>query len=916
MCKGRCCIKTLVITNDYATQLTLEEVLHSRAHDITLCGTTASAWQVCQNHWFTLIILDLLMPPEDTKRFCECARSLPEGERIQIIGLSGSAFGADVAAALEWGVNDYLARPLDLKLLRVRLGISEQHAHDLEARREAELNLRQREKRFRALIENSLDGVVLLNAQGRAVYASPGFTRVLGYGLDEFIGTDAFDLVHPEDLPSTRAVFEGLLQCSGKSLTLQARAMHKNGSWRWMDAIACNMLNEPAVRAVVVNFRDITERKIAEETLVRSEARYRNLVETSNDLIWSVDASARWTFLNRNATRAILGYDPEELLGRPFTDLQTPAQMQKDLQVFKRIKDGNKYFNYETVFLRKDGVPVNLVFNAIAFRDLAGNVIGTTGTASDITQRKAAEDALRQSEARLRLAMNAAEMGSWTLELATGQLTWDENNFALYGVDPQSLTPSIDVVMSRVRPEDQPELLRSLQEGLRTGLMFTSEFRVTIPGGGMRWLAAFCRAVRDENGIPVRVYGINMDISERKQREEERRKLEAQVQHVQRLESLGVLAGGIAHDFNNLLVGILGGASLALLDLPADSLAREHLEHIKEAGLRATELTRQMMSYSGKGRFIAEPLQLNTLIESMGDLLRASISKKATLNFQLGADVPLIQADEAQIRQVVLNLVTNAADAIGENSGCITLRTGAAQADQRQLSQYLFGERGAQTSFAFLNVSDNGCGIDEATRARIFDPFFTTKSTGRGLGLATVLGILRGHHAGIQVHSEPGKGSSFHILFPKFVPEPASVSAQPVLGRGLHGKGMVLVVDDEEVMRRVVTLTLERLGFSVLTARDGKEGVELFSRHAAETLLVILDVNMPLLSGDEAFKAMRLIRPDVRVLLTSGYDQPASLETGAESGLAGFLQKPFRIETLIEKVGEALAEKKVLSSGS
>lgn len=833
-------------------------------------------------------------------------RSLPEGERIQILGLSGSAFVADIAAALEWGVNDYLARPLDMRLLRVRLSMSEQHAQDLEARRDAELALKQREQRFRALIENSSDGVALLNAQGRAVYATPAFTRMLGYGLDEFIGTDAFDLVHPEDVAATRALFDALLTSSGKSINIQARVLHKNGSWRWIDSIARNMLNEPAVRAVVVNFRDITERKMAEDTLVRSEARYRNLVETSNDLIWSVDANGRWTFLNRNATRAIFGYDPEELLGRSFTEIEPASQIQKDLQVFKRIKEGTKYFNYETVMLRKDGVPVNLVFNAIALRDPAGNVIGTTGTASDITQRKAAEDALRQSEARLRLAMNAAEMGSWTLELASGQLTWDENNYALYGVDSQSVTPSIEFVMSRIRPEDQPEMLRSMQEGLRTGLMFTSEFRVTIPGGGMRWLAAFCRAVRDENGIPVRVYGINMDISERKRREEERRKLEAQVQHVQRVESLGVLAGGIAHDFNNLLVGILGGASLALLDLPADSSAREHLESIKEAGLRATELTRQMLSYSGKGRFVAEPIKLNDLIVGMEDLLRASVSKKAALQFQLGADVPLIQADAAQIRQVVLNLVTNASDAIGDSNGCITIRTGGSNVDQRQLSQYLFGERGTQTSFAFLNVSDNGCGIEESVRARIFDPFFTTKANGRGLGLATVMGILRGHHAGIQVHSETGKGSSFHILFPKFVSETAAAPAQPVLGRGVQGRGTVLVVDDEEVMRRVVTMALERLGFSVLTARDGKEGVDLFARHAAETLLVILDVNMPQMSGDEAFRRMREIRSDVRVLLTSGYDQPAAITSATELGLAGFLQKPFRLETLIEKVGEAL----------
>lgn len=789
--QGRCPIKTLVVTNDFATQLTLEEVLRSRGHSITLCNSTAAAWQACQAQSFSLVILDLLLPPEDSKRFCECVRSLPEGERWQILVLSGSAFGADVAAALEWGANDYLARPLDLKLLRVRLAISEQHAQDLVARRSAELALCQSEKRFRALIENSLECIVLLNAQGRAVYASPSFTRVLGYGLDEFIGTDAFDLVYSGDLPAARAVFGGILQAPGKTLSIEVRALHKNGSWRWMDAIGCNLLNELAVRAVVVNFRDVTERKIAEETLVRSEARYRNLVETSNDLIWSVDAGGRWTFLNRGAARAMLGYSTEELLGRPFTAFQTAAQARKDLQVFERVKAGETLSNYETVMLRKDGAPVYLVVNATVLRNGAGNVIGTTGTATDITQRKAAEDALRQSEEQLRLAMNAAEMGCWTLDLPTGKLTWGENTYSLFGVDPRNFEPNIDSFLKRVHPDDQPEILRRRQEALRTGLMYTVEFRILRPGGGMRWLAGLARAQRDENGVPVRVCGINMDITERKLREEERRKLDSQVLHVQRLESLGALAGGIARDSNPLLDGILGRASLVLQDLPQESPAREHVEDIQHAALRASDLTHQMLSYSGGERFAPEPVQISTLIQGMESLLRASISRKAAIQFDLGADMPLVQAGVAQFRQVLLNLVLNASEAIGSQIGVITVRTGTAHIDTHHLSQYMFAEKAVPGSYVFLEVADNGCGMDEATRAKIFDPFFTTKTSGRGLGLAALLGILRTHHAAIRVQSEVDRGSSFRILLPLFAPVSEATPAIEKVGETLAEKNVL-----------------------------------------------------------------------------------------------------------------------------
>ncbi len=435
-----------------------------------------------------------------------------------------------------------------------------------------------------------------------------------------------------------------------------------------------------------------------------------------------------------------------------------------------------------------------------------------------------------------------------------------------------------------------------------TGEPHFMEDTVTHPTRGIIHMTVKSFKVGDGLGI------IATDMTDRVRVEEERRMLEAQLQHTQKLESLGVLAGGIAHDFNNLLTGILGHADLALMKMSPASPARDNVKEIRTTSRRAADLCSQMLAYSGKGRFVVEAISLSEVVREMTHLLKISISKKAVLRLDFADDLPAVEADATQIRQIIMNLITNASEAIGDISGVISISTGAMECDRDYLAETYLDEQLEEGVYVYIEVSDSGCGMDEETRSRIFDPFFTTKFTGRGLGLAAVLGIIRGHNGAIKVYSEPGKGTTFKALFPA-VDQPAEPILKKSGGIGdWRGSGSVLLVDDEETVRVVAKSMLEEAGFEVLTAADGREAVEIFEKHAGEITLVLLDMTMPHMGGEEAFREIRRIRGDARVILSSGYNEQEITSRFSGKRLAGFIQKPYQYDVLVEKIRALLGE--------
>jgi PAS domain S-box-containing protein len=436
----------------------------------------------------------------------------------------------------------------------------------------------------------------------------------------------------------------------------------------------------------------------------------------------------------------------------------------------------------------------------------------------------------------------------------------------------------------------------------------TEDFEETyVQDGKERTVQTIKTPMLNEAGEMIGVQGIFWDITERKEAEEERHRLESQVQHAQKLESLGVLAGGIAHDFNNLLVSILGNADLALREMAIESPQRGVIQDICIAAKRASELTNQMLAYSGRGAFHIRTVDLNAIVREMGKLVGVSISKKTDVAYELADDLPAVDVDAAQIRQVVMNLVTNAAEAIGDESGTIRLATGVIDVDDIYLADNLTGEELLPGAYVFLDVSDTGSGMDEDARAKLFDPFFTTKTTGRGLGMAAVLGIVRGHHGMISVYSEPGTGSRFRVLLPVStgLVEVARPPVRPE-DESWRGGGTILVADDEDNVRRIAGKMLERLGFSVLTAADGASAVAVFEDHADDVALVLLDMTMPNMGGQETFARIQQARAGAKVILCSGYTEQDATSQFAGKGLAGFLQKPFTLQQLREKVRAAM----------
>ncbi len=553
---------------------------------------------------------------------------------------------------------------------------------------------------------------------------------------------------------------------------------------------------------------------------------------------------------------------------------------------------------------------------AVSFNQMVADLKEKTASVDDlnreIAEREKAEQALMYEHDHLTAMMDA--LPDFLLEVdAEGKI----HDFR--APNPEVLMSAPDTFLGlnvrEIIPEEAvPVVVEALAEAAETGIHRGGTFLTNL-ANGERWMELSI-AVRGQRHADARFVMLVRDVTDRRQAEEENLALERQVQHAQKLESLGVLAGGIAHDFNNLLTGILGQADLALDGLSPMSPVRGNLEEIEKASRRAADLANQMLAYSGKGRFVVKPIGIGELIEEMAYLLDVSISKKAVLKYDLADDLPTFDGDATQIRQIFMNLVTNASEAIGDKSGVITVSTGIMHCDRA----YLEGVRGTEKdrqneplpegNYVYFEVSDTGSGMDAETIDKVFDPFFTTKFTGRGLGMSAVLGIVRGHKGALRIYSEVGKGSTFKVLFPATESADADLASQEPsqdAEREWRGAGTVLIADDEESVINVGKQMLERMGFGVLTAADGLEALDLYREHHDEIVCILLDLTMPRMDGEEAFRAMRQIDPDVSVILCSGYNKQDATQRFVGKGLVGFIQKPYMMAELQEKLQEVIA---------
>jgi PAS domain S-box-containing protein len=518
----------------------------------------------------------------------------------------------------------------------------------------------------------------------------------------------------------------------------------------------------------------------------------------------------------------------------------------------------------------------------------------------EIAERERAEVALRANEEAFRSFMAHFPGLAYIKEADTTLVFASEGFRRFLGLAPESLEGRTNAeafpaqFAARISADDRRVLSTGRAETIdeELGARSWTTHKFVIPRAG---------------GAP-RLGGLSLDVTEAKRSEAERRRLEQQMEQAQRIDSLGVLAGGIAHDFNNLLATILGNVALVRNEAVRGAAAQACLGDVESAARTAAGLCQQMLVYAGRAPCVAEPLDLGALVRDMAQLLRSSVSRKLGLDLPLADGLPLVVADASQLRQVVMNLVLNAAEAIGDADGAVTVTTGAVEVGRERLRGALLGDAMPEGRCVVLEVADTGCGMDAVTQRRIFEPFFTTKFAGRGLGLAAVLGIVRQLRGGIEVESVPGGGTRFRVLFPvaeatvpAALPEPA-----PAPG-GWTGEGLVLVVDDDPAIRRLLRRHLQQLGLGMLEAPGGAEGIELFRSNVGRIRAAIVDLTMPHVDGVETLRELRRMDRDVYVVVASGWAEAEVEARFRDERPDGFMRKPFRLETVRNHLRAALA---------
>ncbi len=524
---------------------------------------------------------------------------------------------------------------------------------------------------------------------------------------------------------------------------------------------------------------------------------------------------------------------------------------------------------------------------------------------------KSSEQILRTSEEKFKAFFEQGYYLAGLLDL-NGTLTdVNDTSLQLIGVGKKDVLgrPFWETPWWAHSPEQQEKLRRAIKSAAE-GTYVTFETIHPAPDGTLHHIDFSLRPVKDQSGTVVFLVPEGRDITDWKKEEEERLHLERKLLHTQKLESLGVLSGGIAHDFNNLLQALLGNLDLALMKLPEENPARKNIDQAIKAGLHAAKLTNMMLAYSGKGLFVIKPLNLTELVEENAAMLEAAISKSITLEQHLDQAIPDISADAGQLQQVIMNLITNAAEAIDDQGGKIRLSTGVKEFDQATLNSSRLEEKQVAGHYAWLKVSDSGCGMDKDTLQKLFDPFFTTKFTGRGLGMSAVLGIIRAHKGAFLVESRPGVGTTIQVLFPVIEDQPANscpLNADELLQKEhVCCTVKVLVVDDEEMIRTVSTAMLEQLGYKTLAAASGEEALAIFRQDGDSIDVVLLDQVMPDMDGVTVFKELRTIRPDIKVLLASGFSQQEVSERFIGLGLNGFIPKPYTLKNLTVELSRVL----------
>jgi two-component system, cell cycle sensor histidine kinase and response regulator CckA len=750
---------------------------------------------------------------------------------------------------------------------------------DITEKVQAELTLRESEQRLALALSAARLGVWDCNLQTKEVVLSPISEM---YHCDPLSRADWLSLIHPDDRERVVALahksLEGSHQWEG-----EFRVVLHDGSIRWMYSKATVLVDDAGepVRMVGVS-QDVTEREQAEAKLRESEERFRNVADTAPVMIWVTGPDKQFTFFNKTWLN-FTGRTMEQEVGSGWAAGVHPDDLPRCYETFSSAFDARRSFQTECRLRRADGEYRSVLCSGVPRFARGGIFAGYIGSVIDITDL--------QSEERFRQLAENIDQVFWMLDLATNQVLYVSAAFEkVWGCSSVSLYQNSDWLVEAVHAEDRDRFV-SFREKMRTEPVEES-YRIVRPDGSVRWIHDRTFLVSDPEGKPYRVAGIAEDVTAQ-------RELEEQLRQAHKMEAIGRLAGGIAHDFNNLLTIIIGHSHRLLDRTHLEEARRERLEQILGAANRASILTSQLLAFSRRQVLQPRLVNVNRLLANMEALLRRIIGEHINIETALDPALSCIKIDPNQLEQVVMNLATNARDAM-PNSGVFRIETSMADATDKQREDSPCGTGRCVR----LRIGDTGCGMDTRTRERAFEPYFTTKGLGKGtgLGLSTVYGIVRQNQGAIHVSSEPGQGTVFDLYFPAAAESEAEREQPASRPRKAEAAATILVAEDEPAVRVLVTQTLEQLGYNVLEATDGYEALNVIERRKGEIDLLLTDVIMPLMNGQELAKRLESIRPAAKVLYMSGYTDEVLAFHGIAQPKIDLIQKPFTASELAGKV--------------
>lgn len=772
-------------------------------------------------------------------------------------------------------------------------------SRDVTAKRTAQQALEKSERYFRALIENALDIITILDASGKIVYESPAVEKIFGYQPEELMGRSIFEFNHPDEAVTLKRIFQSAVRREVRVVDMQFRFRHKNGHWRRLEVTGHNMLDDPTVNGIVVNSRDVTEREEAERALRYSEKRYRNLVETMYEFVAELDMEGRFLFVNESFVR-YTAYDRKELIGQNFYTFVHSDDVMAAQTCCRRLESsGHPVRNFECRFRNKDGTYRYFLINADLMTADPEGRRSILQVCFDITERKVGEQNLAAEKEQLAVTLRSIGDGVITADIEGRVVLVNREAERLLGWTQEDSAgrPSSDIfriVHQKTRDAMPDPIHRVITTG--AGVELSRQTVLIAKDGTERLITDSAAPIRDAESRIIGAVLVFRDITEKQKMEEERVK-------AMKLESVGILAGGIAHDFNNILTAILGNISLARVESrdSGSSTLNDMLERSEKACLRARDLTQQLLTFSRGGVPVRQVASIRELIrESAEFVVRGS---KVRCEFLLHEQLWSVDVDRGQINQVIHNLALNAVQAMPEGGVLVV------EAHNENLAtDNVYGLRAGH--YVKLTFRDQGIGITPEVLPKIFDPYFTTKPTGSGLGLAMCYSIVKSHDGHITLESKPGRGTSFYVYLPASDEQAHGTAEENPAWSAVEGR--VLIMDDEPEIRSLLVRIMRGLGFRAEAVASGEAAVVAFRNafHAGDPFsLVIMDLTIPgAMGGRDAIRHLRDVDPNVKAIVASGYFNDPVMADYKKFGFTGVIAKPFNLDEIRQLVQRVTME--------